>query len=257
MPISKLFDLTKKRALITGSSRGLGLEIAKGLAQAGADIVLNSRDGRALGLAAEQIADIGVNVTALAFDVTNQDSIAEAIDHAESRIGPIDILINNAGMLHRSPLEEFSNDKFDQLMTTNVSSAFYVTRAVMPHMIARKSGKVINMSSISATRGRPNNTPYAVSKAAITSMTHNMSAEWARHGININAIAPGFIAGGMNEENVKNPEYTKWVTTHTPMGRWGQPEELVGAAIFLASPASNFITGHVLAVDGGVATSML
>lgn len=257
MPLPDLFDLTGRRALITGSSRGLGYVLAKGLADAGAEIILNSRDAVALGEAAQTLAESGANVLALAFDVTSPDSIAGAISHAEAEIGPIDILINNAGMLHRAPLVDFPNDTFDRLMTTNVSSAFYVTRAVIPYMIARKCGKIINMSSVSAGSGRPNNAPYAISKAAITSMTLNMAAEWGEHGINVNAIAPGFIAGGMNEDNVKNPAYTDWIISHTPMRRWGQPDELIGAAVFLASGASDFVNGHVLAVDGGAATAML
>lgn len=252
-----LFSLTGKRVLITGSSRGLGLVLAKGMAEVGAEIILNGRDTDALGAAAKSLADNGAKVSALAFDVTSPDSIEQAIDHAETQIGPIDVLINNAGILRRGPLEDIANEDFDHIMTANVSSVYYVTHTVIPHMIARRSGKIINMSSISAATGRPSNAPYGVSKAAITSLTYNMAAEWGHHGITANAIAPGFIAGGMNTDNVKNAKYSEWVIANTPMRRWGQPEELIGAAVFLASSASQFVNGHVLAVDGGAATSML
>jgi gluconate 5-dehydrogenase len=245
-----MFSLVGKRALVTGSSRGIGYGIAEALRGAGAEVILNGRDTQALGAACERLSGSGPRVRALAFDVTSEDSVGEAIEHAEAEIGGIDILVNNAGMQYRAPLEEFPADKFDQVIQTNLTSVFTVGKAVARHMIARGSGKIINICSVMSNLARPSIAPYAASKAAVANLTRGMATDWAKHGLNVNGIAPGYILTELNEALIKNAEFNAWVEQRTPMGRWGQPSELGGAAVFLASDASTFVNGHILYVDG-------
>jgi gluconate 5-dehydrogenase len=246
-----LFSLAGRRALITGSSRGIGFGIAQALAGAGAEIIINGRDAEALGLAAERLAAGGASVRAVAFDVTNEESIADGVGHIESERGPIDILVNNAGMQYRSPLEDFPAEKFDQIMLTNVSSVFMVGQAVARRMIPRRRGKIINICSVMTNVARQSIAPYSASKAAVANLTRGMATDWARHGLNVNAIAPGYIRTELNEALLSNPEFNAWVEKRTPAGRWADPGELGGAAIFLSSEASSFVNGHILYVDGG------
>jgi gluconate 5-dehydrogenase len=250
------FSLAGRRALVTGSSRGIGFAIATALAGAGADIVLNARDKVALGEAAANLAAGGARARAVAFDVTNSESVREAVDYIESDIGPIDILVNNAGMQHRGPLEDFPEDMFERVMTTNLHSVFIVGQAVARKMIPRGRGKIINISSLVSTVARKTIAPYAASKAAVSNLTRSMAVEWAQHGINANAIAPGYFRTELNEALIANPEFNAWVETRTPMGRWGELPELGGAAIFLASDAASFVSGHVLYVDGAFMATM-
>jgi gluconate 5-dehydrogenase len=245
-----MFSLAGKRALVTGSSRGIGYGIAEALAGAGAEIILNGRNQEALGAAASQLAEAGASVKALAFDVTNEESVEDAIAFAENEIGPIDILVNNAGMQHRSPLEQWPLEKFEQLMTTNLTSAFLVSRAVAKGMIQRKHGKIINICSVLSNFARATVAPYSASKAALANLTRGMAVDWAQHGLNVNGISPGYISTELNEALVNNPEFTAWLEKRTPMGRWGNPSELGGAAVFLASDAATFVNGHILYVDG-------
>ena len=244
------FDLTGKRALVTGSSRGLGLAMARALAEAGAAVVLNARDTVALGAAAKDFAEAGATVHAVAFDVTSRDSINEAITHIEDEIGPIDILVNNAGMQFRSSLEAFPPEKFDQVIATNLTSVFNVSQPVARYMIARGTGRIINICSLLSDMSRPSVAPYAATKAAVANLTRGMAVDWARHGLNVNGIAPGYFATELNEALLKDDKFNSWIETRTPMGRWGQPEELGGAVVFLASPAAAFVNGHILYVDG-------
>ncbi len=244
------FSLAGKRALVTGSSRGIGFAIAAALAGAGADVILNARDTVKLGEAAASLADGGARVRAVAFDVVNTESVRDAVDHIETEIGPIDILVNNAGMQHRAPLEDFPEDMFDRVMATNLKSVFTVGQEVARHMIPRGRGKIINISSLLSTVARKSVAPYAASKAAVSNLTRAMAVEWARHGINANGIAPGYIKTELNEALIANPEFSAWIETRTPMARWGEVSELGGAAIFLASDASSFVNGHILYVDG-------
>ncbi len=246
----KLFSLAGKRALVTGSSRGIGFAIAAALAGAGAEIVINGRDQVALGDAAARLAADGATVRAVAFDVTSQDSTAEAIAHIESEIGPLDILVNNAGMQHRSPLEDFPLERFEQVMATNVTSVFMVSQAAARHMIPRKSGRIINICSLMSGLSRPSIAPYAASKAAVANLTRGMATDWAKHGLNVNGIAPGYFRTELNAALVENHEFNSWIEKRTPMGRWGETPELGGAAIFLASEAASFVNGHILYVDG-------
>ena len=244
------FDLSGKRALVTGSSRGLGYAMAQALAEAGASIILNARDSVALGAAAQDLAAKGATVTAVAFDVTSRDSINDAITYIEDEIGPIDILVNNAGMQFRSSLEAFPPEKFDQVISTNLTSVFNVSQPVARYMIARGAGKIINVCSILSDLARPSVAPYAATKAAVANLTRGMAVDWARHGLNVNGIAPGYFATELNDALLKDDKFNAWIETRTPMGRWGQPHELGGAAVFLASEAARFVNGHILYVDG-------
>lgn len=244
------FDLGGKRALITGSSRGLGLAMARALAGAGAAVVLNARDGKALGSAAADLAEAGYEVAALAFDVTNPESVGEAVRHCEREIGPIDILINNAGMQIRGPLETFRHDDFERMMSTHVTATFSVSQAVAQGMIARGRGKIINICSILTDHARPSVAPYGAAKAAIANLTRGMAADWAGKGLNVNAIAPGYFRTDLNAALIADQDFNAWVEKRTPMGRWGEVEELGPPAIFLASDASSFVNGHILYVDG-------
>jgi len=252
----QLFDLAGRRALITGSSMGIGLALARGLAQAGASVVLNARNAARLEEAAETLRGEGVEVATLPFDVTDAAAVRAAIDGFETGVGAIDILINNAGMQHRTPLEEFPPEAFDRLMVTNVNSAFYVGQAAARHMIGRGRGRIINIASVQASLARPGIAPYTASKGAIANLTKGMATDWARHGLNCNAIAPGYFATPLNAALVADPEFCAWLEKRTPQGRWGQVEELVGAAVFLASDAASFVNGHVLYVDGGITASL-
>jgi gluconate 5-dehydrogenase len=244
------FSLAGRRALVTGSSRGIGLAIATALAGAGADIVLNGRDARTLGAAAATLADGGARARAVAFDVTDSEGVRDAVAYVENEIGPIDILVNNAGTQHRAPLEDFPDDKFVEVLETNVSAVFRVSQAVARYMIPRGRGRIINICSLLSTAARRTAGPYAASKAAVANLTRGMATDWARHGINANGIAPGYFKTELNEALVADPEFNAWVTARTPMGRWGEVAELGGAAVFLASDAASFVNGHILYVDG-------
>lgn len=250
------FDLTGKRALITGSSQGIGLALARGLARAGASVVLNGRDRAKLELVAAELAATGISAQALPFDVTDHAAAREAVDGFEAMNGPIDILVNNAGMQHRAPLEDFPADAFERLMRTNVSSVFNVGQAVARHMIGRGRGKIVNIASVQTALARPGIAPYTATKGAVGNLTKGMATDWARHGIQVNAIAPGYFDTPLNAALVADKEFSAWLEKRTPAGRWGRVEELVGACVFLVSDASSFVNGHVLYVDGGITASL-
>ena len=248
----KLFDLTGRRALITGSSQGIGLALAKGLAAAGAQVVLNGRDPAKLSQVAGQIS----GTETLPFDATQHEEVRKAVDGFEANVGPIDILINNAGMQHRSPLEDFPAEAFERLLQTNIASVFHVGQAVARHMIGRKRGKIINIASVQTALARPSIAPYTATKGAVGNLTKGMATDWAKYGLNCNAIAPGYFDTPLNAALVSDPVFSGWLEKRTPAGRWGNVEELVGAAIFLASDASSFVNGHILYVDGGITASL-
>jgi len=250
-----LFDLTGRTALVTGSSMGIGHALARGLAQAGARVVLNARDGGRLAEAAEALRAEGAQVDTLVFDVTDAKAVREAVDGYEAD-RPIDILVNNAGMQHRGPLEDFEVEAFDRLMRTNVNSAFYVGQAVGRHMIGRGAGRIINIASVQTALARPGIAPYTASKGAIANLTKGMATDWAKHGLNCNAIAPGYFDTPLNAALVADPAFSAWLEKRTPAGRWGKVEELVGACIFLSSPASSFVNGQTIFVDGGITASL-
>lgn len=249
---TQLFDLTSKRALVTGSSQGIGFALAKGLAAAGAAIILNGRDAAKLKAAAEEL---GVKHT-LAFDATNHEAVRRAVDTFEAEVGAIDILVNNAGMQYRTPLEDFPAEAFERLLRANVSSVFNVGQAVARHMIGRGAGKIINIASVQTALARPGIAPYTATKGAVGNLTKGMATDWARYGLQCNAIAPGYFDTPLTAALVADPAFSAWLENRTPAGRWGKVEELVGACIFLSSDASSFVNGHVLYVDGGITASL-
>jgi gluconate 5-dehydrogenase len=248
----KLFDLTGRRALVTGGSRGIGRAIAEGLAEAGAQVVLNARDPAALEAAAAGLP----GALTLPFDVTDHDAARAAVDRFEAGVGPIDILVNNAGIQHRAPLEDFPPEAFARLMEVNVAGVFNVAQAVARHMLGRGRGKIVNVASVNAALARRTIAPYTATKGAVANLTKGMAADWAPRGINCNAIAPGYFATPLNAALVADPEFTAWLSKRTPAGRWGEVVELKGAAIFLASDAASFVHGQVVYVDGGLTAAL-
>jgi gluconate 5-dehydrogenase len=247
-----LFNLSGRTALITGSARGIGYAIAEALTRAGARVVLNSRTPEALAAAAVQLRGQGGVVETCAFDVCDPDAVEAAVAHIERTIAPIDILVNNAGMQRRGPLDQFRNEDWRELMATNLDSVYYVSKAVAVHMISRGRGKIINIGSVQCELARPGIAPYTAAKGAIKNLTKGMCADWARHGLQINAIGPGYFATPLNKALVEDPVFDEWLRKRTPAGRWGRLEDLHGAAVFLASGAADFINGQILYVDGGI-----
>jgi gluconate 5-dehydrogenase len=243
-----LFDLTGRTALVTGSSQGIGLSLARGLAAAGAAVVLNGRDEGKLAAAAETLRATGARVTTVAFDVTDGAAVAAAL----AAVDPIDVLVNNAGIHRRAPLAEMTEAQWREVIDTDLTSAFLVARAVAPRMIARQRGKIINVCSLMSEVGRPTTGNYAAAKGGLKMLTRAMAVEWARHNLQINGVGPGYIVTDMTRSLVENPEFNQWICGRTPAGRWGRPEELVGAAVFLAAPASDFVNGQIIYVDGGL-----
>src|ERR1043166_2436550 len=247
--MNRLFDLTGRLALITGSRRGTGRAIAEGYLAAGARVVINGRDKDAVAAA---VTALGSNAQAAPFDVTSSAGVEAAIEKIERDIGPIDILVNNAGMTKRMPFTEFPEADWRQIMATNLDSVFFVTQSVARRMIARSRGKIVNICSLMSELGRPTIAPYTASKGAVKMLTKAMCAEFAKHGITANGISPGYFGTELNQALMADEKFSAWVSPGTPAGRWGKVEELQGAAIFLASDASSFVNGHILFVDGGM-----
>ena len=245
------FELRGTRALVTGGGSGLGFAIARGLGSAGASVVLNGRNRDKLAAASLTLASEGYDVHAAAFDVTDAAAVDSSIAEVERTRGPIDILVNNAAMNQRKALEEFTPEEWRALMAANLDGPFLVTRALLPAMKARRRGKIINICSLASDIGRPKIVPYAVSKGAVRMLTRALAVELAPHNIQVNGIAPGFFRTEMNAPLTKDAEFSAWVERRTPAGRWGEPAEIAGAAVFLASCAADYVTGHVLYVDGG------
>lgn len=247
-----LFDLTGRTALVTGSSRGLGLAIATGLAEAGASLVLNGVDAGRLEATAEALRAAGHTVRTAAFDVTDEAAVTAAFEAFDRDGIAIDILVNNAGIQLRKPIVELSTPEWQKVMDTNLTSAFVVGREAAKRMITRKSGKIINIGSLTSELARATVAPYTVAKGGIKMLTRAMTAEWAEHGIQVNAIGPGYMLTDMNEALINNPQFDGWVKGRTPARRWGKPEELAGTAVYLASAASNYVSGQIIYVDGGM-----
>lgn len=248
-----LFSLVGRTALVTGSSRGLGYAIAEALAQAGARVVLNGVDAQRLARSAETLRAEGHGVEVAAFDVTDEAAVSDAFARLDAAGLAIDILVNNAGIQLRKPLVELSLPEWDRVLRTNLTSAFLVGREAARRMIERKSGgKIINIGSLTSEAARATVAPYTAAKGGIKMLTRAMTAEWAEHGIQANAIGPGYMATEMNTALIQNPAFDGWVKSRTPARRWGRPDELAGTAIYLASSASDYVNGQILYVDGGM-----
>jgi gluconate 5-dehydrogenase len=250
--IRRLFSLDDAVALVTGSSGGIGLALARGLAEAGARVVVNGRDPRKVAAAVASMRSDGLLADAAVFDVTDPEAVESGVASIEHDIGPIRVLINNAGIQRRAPLEDFSPETWRELMRTNLDAVFYVGQAVAKRMIPRGKGQIINIASVQSELARTNIAPYTASKGAVKMLTKGMATDWGKHGLRANALAPGYFRTELNKALVEDEKFSAWLSARTPLGRWGDVQELVGAAIFLASDASSFVNGHVLYVDGGV-----
>jgi gluconate 5-dehydrogenase len=248
----KLFDLTGRTALITGSSRGLGRAFAEGLAAAGARVILNGVNAARLDQAAADLRDRGFDVLTSAFDVTDEAAIKTAFEQFDAEGVAIDILVNNAGIQFRKPMLELETADWQRVIDANLTSAFVIGREAARRMAARGHGKIINIGSVTSELARATVAPYTVAKGGIKMLTRAMAAEWGEKGIQSNAIGPGYMITDMNEALIANPEFDAWVKARTPMRRWGRPEELAGTAIYLASAASNYVSGQIIYADGGM-----
>lgn len=247
-----LFDLTGNRALITGSAQGIGNLLAGGLAEYGAEIIINDRTQARADQAAQALVAQGFRAVGYAFDVTQATQVEQAIARIEAEVGAIDILINNAGIQRRFPFTEFPEEEWDNVIEVNQKGVFLVSQQVAKYMIGRRAGKIINICSMQSELGRKTITPYAASKGAVKMLTRGMCVELAEYNIQVNGIAPGYFATEMTTALVNDEAFSAWLYQRTPAARWGKPEELIGAAVYLASSAANFVNGHLLFVDGGM-----
>ena len=248
-----VFDIRERVALVTGSSRGIGRALAQGLLEAGCVVVLNGRDESALAQTRKELAErTGGTVLAEAFDVTDPAAVADGIAQVEDRAGALDILVNNAGVQHRTPFTEFATDDWQRLLDTNLTSVFLVGREVARRMAPRGRGKIVNVCSVQSEVARPGIAPYAATKGGLKLLTKGMCADLGPSGIQVNGLAPGYFDTDLTAALVADEKFSAWVRDRTPAGRWGQVSELVGALIFLCSPASDFVNGHLLYVDGGM-----
>jgi gluconate 5-dehydrogenase len=250
------FRLNGRRALITGSSGGIGLALARALGQAGAAVILNGRNADKLQAATQLLRAEGLSVSTAGFDVTDADAVRQGIDAIEKDIGSIDILVNNAGMQIRGPLHDFADTDWHTLMRTNLDSVYFVGKTVAQKMIPRGCGKIINICSVQSELGRPGIAPYTASKGAVKMLTKGMAIDWGQFGITVNGLGPGYFKTELTEKLVADPAFTGWLVGRTPSRRWGDVEDLGGAAVFLASEASCFVNGHILYVDGGVTATL-
>jgi gluconate 5-dehydrogenase len=243
-----LFDLSGTLALVTGSSQGIGLALARGLAEAGAKVVLNGRDAAKLEAARAHVPGA---VTA-AFDVTDHAAVEAGIAAIEAAHGPLHILVANAGINLRAPSTEMPPETWRRVMEVNLDGVWYCCQAAGKRMVHRGRGKIISVCSVQSELGRPTIAPYAASKGALRMLTRTLCAEWARHGVNVNGLAPGYYDTELTSALVQDPAFTEWLCKRVPAGRWGRVEELIGATVFLAAPASDFVHGQLIFVDGGM-----
>ena len=253
---TSLFDLSGRTALVTGSSRGLGRAIAEGLAKAGARLVVNGTDPARVETAVAEFRSAGHATEGAAFDVTDEAAIVNAFGSFDAKGMAIDILVNNAGIQMRKPLVEFTSADWRKVIETNLTSAFIIGREAAKRMIPRKRGKIINIGSLASELARPTVGPYTAAKGGIKTLTKSMAVEWAASGIQANAIGPGYMLTDMNQALMQNPDFNSWLMSRIPSKRWGRPDELVGAAIFLASSASDYVNGQIIYVDGGMLAAM-
>lgn len=254
--MNALFDLTGKIALITGSSQGIGFGIARGLGQAGATIILNGRDEEKLKRAVTTLSQGGLKVFGYPFDVSDSKQIDKKISDIEREVGPIHILVNNAGIQRRGPLETFEESAWREVIETNLTAVFLMTKRVVKGMIDRRSGKIINICSLMSEISRPTIAPYTASKGGVKMLTKAMAVGWAKYNIQVNGIGPGFIVTEMNKPLLEDQKFDAMVKSRTPAGRWGEPSDLAGAAVFLASRASDYVTGQIIYVEGGILSAL-
>jgi gluconate 5-dehydrogenase len=254
--LNQLFGLQGQVALLTGSSQGIGLALARGIAKAGAHVVLNGRDAGKCEQAAAQLRAEGLQASTAIFDVTNPDEVQAGVAAIEKDIGPIAILVNNAGIQIRQALQDFAHQEWRRLMSTNLDAVFFVAQAVARYMITRRAGKIINVCSVQSELGRPTIAPYTASKGAVKMLTKGMAIDWGPLGIQVNGLGPGYFETELTAGLVADQKFTAWLSERTPAGRWGKVEELVGATVFLASPSSSFMNGHILYVDGGITSRL-
>ncbi|RWZ49609.1 SDR family oxidoreductase [Labedella phragmitis] len=254
MTLESLFGLDDRVALVTGSSRGIGRELAAALAEAGATVVLNGLDADRLeSTRAEFAARFGEDrVAAAAFDVTDEEQVARAVADLEARVGPIAVLVNNAGIQHRVPLVDVALADWQRVLDVNLTSAFLVGREVARRMIGRGTGKIVNICSVQSDLARPTIGPYTAAKGGLRNLTRAMTAEWAAHGIQVNAVAPGYIHTEMTQNLVDDEAFNSWIVGRTPAARWGTPADLAGPVVWLSSRGSDFVNGQVVFVDGGM-----
>ena len=249
---AQLFDLTGRTALVTGASRGLGRAMAEGLGRAGARLLINAVNAGNLGRAIEEMRAAGLDASPLAFDVADEAAVTAAFAGLDAQGVAVDILVNNAGIQFRKPMVELDTADWRRVLDTNLTAAFVVGREAARRMLPRKRGKIINIGSLTSELARATVAPYTVAKGGVKMLTRAMAAEWGEHGVQANAIGPGYMITDMNRALIDNPAFDTWVKARTPARRWGRPDELVGAAVFLASAASDYVNGQIIYVDGGM-----
>ena len=247
-----LFNLEGKTALITGSTRGIGNILAQGFAAAGSKVILNGRDKNTLDKVVKKLSENGFQVFGSVFDIQEEESIQSQIKFIEKEIGDIDILVNNAGIQIRSPLEKFSTEDWHKIVSVNLTGAFLTSKSVIQGMIERKAGKIINICSIQSELARPTIAPYTATKGGLKLLTQGMATDWGKYNIQVNGIAPGYFKTELTKPLYEDKKFDAWLCSRVPANRWGDPTELIGAAIFLASKASSYINGHIIFVDGGL-----
>jgi len=246
-----LFDLSGKNALVTGSTRGLGAALATALAEHGARVVINGTNGDSVRRRVQEFVSREHLAVGCPFDVTREEAVQAGVAEIRRQVGSIDILVNNAGVQRRGPLHEIRREDWDAVLQLNLTAAWLTAKHVVPEMIGRRQGKIINICSLMSFGGRPSTGPYAAAKGGLAMLTKAMTVDWAQYNIQINGIAPGYFITDMTRSLAEDPEFDSWVKMRTPAKRWGKPEELAGLAVFFASAASDFVTGQVVCVDGG------
>lgn len=253
---NELFSVKGKIALVTGASGGLGATFASALCMAGAKVILNGTNRAKLDVQVGRLAEAGYEAFGYGFDVNNSGEIRDAIEGINRDIGTVDILVNNAGITVRAPLEEFADTDWDRIIGVNLTGAYKVAKAVVHGMIAKRAGKIINIGSLQCELGRPSITPYAVSKGGLKMLTKGMAVEWGKYNIQSNGIGPGYFKTDMTQRLFEDEKFNDWVCSRTPSSRWGDTDELIGALLFLSSRASNYVSGQMIYVDGGLLASV-